>query len=163
MRIVILVVSFILESAISNFFPVNSLFVSLFSLTEILAIYPLFEDEKRKYFLAAFLLGLAYDLIYTDTIIFEAFLFLFIAYLVTVLRTVLSDNFLNSIVILLVCIVAYRTINYFSLIITGNLDFNLHNYLASIYKSIILNVIYCLALNPIVNFIKRRKKKSYLF
>ena len=73
------------------------------------------------------------------------------------------DNFLNSIVILLVCIVAYRTINYFSLIITGNLDFNLHNYLASIYKSIILNVIYCLALNPIVNFIKRRKKKSYLF
>ena len=96
MRIVILIVSFILESVISNFFPVNSFFVSLFSLTAIVAIYPLFEDEKRKYFLAAFLLGLAYDLIYTDTIIFHAIIFCFMAFIIIRLNLVLSDNFINA-------------------------------------------------------------------
>lgn len=163
MGIVILIVSFVLESVISNFFSVNSFFVSLFSLTALIAVYPLFEEEKSQYFISAWLLGLAYDLIYTDTIIFQAFLFLLIAYLVTLLRTVLSDNLLNLIVVLLICIISYRTVNYFSLIITGNLDFNFMNFLASIYKSIILNVIYCLCLSWIVNIIKRKKKKRYVF
>ena len=142
MKIVILIVSFILESVMSNFFPVNSFFASLFSLTALIVIYPLFDGDNFKYFRYAFLLGFAYDLIYTDTIIFQAFLFLIIAYLVTILRKMLSDNLLNLVIVTLICIASYRTINYFALVITGN-----------------LNVIYCLIIGWVVNRIMRKKRR----
>lgn len=159
MKIVILIVSFILESVMSNFFPVNSFFASLFSLMALIVIYPLFDGDNFKYFRYAFLLGFAYDLIYTDTIIFQAFLFLIIAYLVTILRKMLSDNLLNLIIVTLICIASYRTINYFALVITGNLDFNLLTWIASIYNSIILNVIYCLIIGWVVNRVMRKKRR----
>ena len=103
MKIIILVISFLLEGVISNFVPVNGFLAPLFTLTALIIIYPLF-DESFEYYKYAFITGLAYDLFYTDTIVFHAIIFTFMAFLITRLNLVLSDNYVNVLIIIAICI-----------------------------------------------------------
>lgn len=159
MRILILIVSFILDSIVSNFFPINSLFLACFSLMAIVFVYPLFKGDKKSYYISAFCLGLAYDLIYTDTVIFQAVVFLFMAYLTTKLGKTLSDNYMTVIITAIICVIIYRSLWFFSLVLTGNISFNIENYFASIYRSLILNIIYALIISMIVKLTNKRKTR----
>ena len=47
MIVLVLLISFILEGIVSNLVPAASLFIPLFSVTALLVIYPLFNDNKN--------------------------------------------------------------------------------------------------------------------
>ena len=83
-----------------------------------------------------------YDLIYTDTIIIHGFLFLIIGYLIIKLNLLFPNNSLNVMIKGLICIILYRIISYFLLLITANTSFDILLLLKSIYHSLILNLIY---------------------
>ena len=80
MKATILIISFLLEGIISNFVPINGFLAPLFTLVALIIIYPLF-DEASEYYKYAFVTGLAYDLFYTDTILFHAIIFCFMAFI----------------------------------------------------------------------------------
>lgn len=142
MIIVICILSFVLDSLISNFIPINSIFCTLFSLMSLILIYPYFNGNHEKYYITSFVMGLACDLIYTDTIIVNAVLFLLIAIVITRLNYILSNNYINVIIMALICIVIFRTITYCLLLMTGNVNWNMSNLLKSINRSIISNSLY---------------------
>ena len=164
MKTFILVFSFLLDGILSNYLPINSLFTPLFSLVSLIIVYPYFNGNKRDYYKYAFLLGLFYDLIYTDTLVFHAFLFLFMSFLITKFTLVLSDNYLNLIIITVITIVIFRSVSYILIFITGNINIDYHVFLKGIYSSLILNIIYSVILLFITNFISDKyniKKNSH--
>jgi len=139
---IVLIISFVLDSLISNFIPLNSIFMPLFTLMSLIIIYPYFNNHKTKYLLICFVTGLFYDLIYTNTIVIHAFLFLVIGFIIIRLNLILSNNYLNVAIMALIIIIIYRIIAYGLLLITANIDFNFMTLFKSIYSSLILNLIY---------------------
>ena len=152
---VTVVISFLLEGVFSNFVSINGFFVPLFTLTSLIIIYP-FSLEKEKYYKYAFITGLMYDLFYTDTIVFHAIIFCLIAYIVVKFNLVLSDNYINELIILILCILIYRTLTYSLLVLIGNLSFDIYDLLFSFIKSLSSNLIYGI----ILFFIIKNNKKS---
>ena len=98
MKEAILIISFILDGIFSNFLPSNSIFNSLFTLVSLIIVYPYFNGNRHDYYKYAFILGLAYDLIYTDTVIFYAFVFLSVSFIISRFMLVLANNYLNIVI-----------------------------------------------------------------
>ncbi len=142
MVVAVLIISFILDSLISNFIPLNSILMPLFTIMSLIIIYPYFNNNKSKYLLACFTTGMLYDLIYTNTIIIHAFLFLVIGFIIIRLNLVLSNNWLNVAIMAIIIIIIYRIIAYGLLLITANITFNFFTLFKSIYSSLLLNFIY---------------------
>lgn len=159
MKAIILIVSFLLEGVISNFVSMDGFLAPLFTLTALTVIYPLFE-ESNKYYKYAFFTGLAYDLFYTDTIIFHAILFCLMAFIITKLNLVLTDNYVNMLVIVGISILSYRVITYLCLALVSNMAFNLEALLLSVLKSLIINLLYSVILFFVI---KKSYKRKYKF
>lgn len=140
----VVVLSFVLDNVFSNFVSIHGLFMPLFTLMALIIIYPYFNQDAKNYLLTCFFTGLAYDLIYTDTVIIHAFLFLIIGYLIMKLNLIFSNNYLNVSIMAVICIVVYRIIYYILLLMTANLKWSGLLLLKSIYSSLILNIIYIL-------------------
>lgn len=160
MKAIILIVSFLLEGIVSNFVPINGFLAPLFTLVALIIIYPLF-DEVSEYYKYAFVTGLAYDLFYTDTILFHAIIFCFMAFIITRLNLVLSDNYLNILIIMGICILIYRVVTYSLLILVSTMAFDFVALILSILKSLVLNLIYSALLFFVVK--KCQKKYKYKF
>ena len=162
MPYIVIVVSFILDSIISNFISLNSLFMPLCTLMALIIAYPYFNGNIKNYFITCFVTGVFYDLIYTDTIVIHGFLFLMIGYLITKLNLIMSNNYLNVVIMAIICIIFYRFVSYGLLLITANVDFSWLLILKSIYHSLILNIIYVFLVFIITDKIsfKFRIKKS---
>ncbi len=152
---VALIISFLLEAIFSNFVSIGGYFVPLFTLTALIIICP-FLQEKEKYYKYAFMTGMLYDLFYTDTIVFHAIIFCFMAIIVVKLNMVLSDNYANVIIIISLCILIYRVLTYGLLVLIGNISFDIYELLFSILKSLISNLIYGVIL---LSYLKRKQRK----
>ena len=158
MKALILIVSFLLEGVVSNFVPINGYFAPLFTLVALIIIYPLF-DENVDYYKYAFITGLAYDLFYTDTIVFHAIIFCFMAFIITRLNLVLSDNYINILIIIALCILIYRIITYILLVLVSSMSFNFIALIFSVLKSLIINLIYSI----IVFFVVKTFQQKYKY
>ncbi len=144
MVIAVLIISFILDSLISNFIPLNSIFSPLFTVVALIIIYPYFNNHKEKYLLTCFVTGVFYDLIYTNTIIIHGFLFLVIGFIIMKLNLILSNNYVNVAIMTVIIIIIYRLIAYGLLLITANTSFDFFILIKSIYSSLLLNIIYAI-------------------
>ena len=162
MPYIVIIVSFILDSIISNFTSLNSLFMPLCTLMSLIIVYPYFNGNIKKFLISCFVTGVFYDLIYTDTIIIHGFLFLIIGYIIVKLNLIMSNNYLNVAIMGIICIVFYRFVLYGLLLITANISFSWVLLLKSIYHSLILNVIYIVLVYLITDKIsfKFRIRKS---
>ncbi len=158
MKAIIIIISFLLEGVVSNFVPINGFFAPLFTLVALIIIYPLF-DEEVEYYKYTFLTGLAYDLFYTDTILFHAIIFCFMAFIITRLNLVLSDNYLNILIIMGICILIYRVVTYGFLVLVSSMVFDMAALIMSILKSLIINLIY----SVLLFFIVKKCQKKYKF
>lgn len=159
MKIIVLIISFLLEGVISNFVSINGFMAPLFTLVALIIIYPLF-DEASEYYKYAFVTGLVYDLFYTDTIIFHAIIFCFMAFIITRMNLVLSDNYINLLIIMAVCILIYRTFTYSLLVLVSSMSFSFVALLLSVLKSLIINLIYSAILFFVLKKFRRKSKYS---
>lgn len=82
---IIMIVSFLLDGILSNFLPfqVNnlSLFTPCLTVTSILLIFPFYRKQEQKYLITVFVLGILYDLFYTNLLFFNGVLFTFLGFL----------------------------------------------------------------------------------
>jgi len=142
MTVIVLIISFILDNLISNFIPLNSVLVPLFTIMSLIIIYPYFTNHKNKYLLACFIVGICYDLIYTNTIVIHGFLFLLLGFIITRMNLLLANNFINVVIMGIILIVVYRSLTYGLILITANASFDLFNLFRSIYSSLIMNIFF---------------------
>lgn len=158
MKAIIIIISFLLEGIVSNFVPINGFLAPLFTLVALIIIYPLF-DEISEYYKYVFVTGLAYDLFYTDTILFHAIIFCFMAFIITRLNLVLSDNYLNILIIMGVCILIYRVVTYGLLVLVSSMAFDFVALIMSVLKSLIINLIY----SALLFFVVKNCQKKYKY
>ena len=159
MKVIILIISFLLEGVISNFVSINGFMAPLFTLVSLIVIYPLFDDVS-EYYKYVFVTGLVYDLFYTDTIIFHAIIFCFMAFIITRMNLVLSDNYINFLIIMAICILIYRTSTYSLLVLVSSVSFSFIALILSILKSLIINLIYSAILFFVLKKVRKKSKYS---
>ena len=154
----VLIISFILDSIVSNFISLDRMFFPLLTLMALIISYPYFDNNRQKYFGVCLVTGICYDLIYSNTIIIHGMLFLLIGFIITRLNLIISNNSINVGIMAIVCIVIYRFLAYGLLLITASTSFEWFSLLKSIYSSLILNIFYVILIYIITDKISRKFK-----
>ena len=143
--LLIIFLSFFLESNLSLFIPINTLFFNICFVFSSLIIISKMVENKNKYYLMVIIISLVYDLICTNRLGFSVLTFLISSFFIKNIDKLIFSN--SDIIKYLSIFVIYRLISYFILIIVGYLPFNYIVLLKSIYSSIILNLVYVLLFN----------------
>lgn len=151
---IIIFLSLILDGIISN---ISSILIPLFTLLSLIIIKPYYKINKN-YLILSFILGILYDIAYTDLLYINAILFLLIGYFIIFITKRLKDNIFNVTIISILTIIYYRTLSYLTYIISTKDIFNINILFKSIYSSIIINIIYIIICYIITS---KTSKKTY--
>lgn len=145
-------ISFFLDGIISLY--VNKL-IPLFTLTSIIiASYYKKEDRLLK---ESVIVGILYDVTYTNTVILNSLIFFILTLLVINLNKRFNKNLPNLIFINIFILTIYLITTYLLLVIYQYLYFNISYLFISIFKSVIINTIYVM----IIYLILRYKKVKF--
>lgn len=156
--IIISIVSFLLDGIFSVIVDQNSIFLPLFSLVSLLVIYPyLKKHEYIVYF--GVVMGLFYDLIYTQTLFFNTLIFGILAISILFFYKYFPINIISTIVLFLFIVIFFRFFSNILLVLLGVISFDLGRLFVSVYSSIIINLIYLVVMHFIIKkFYKKQKK-----
>jgi len=164
--IIYVTLSFILDGLISNYVSINlvnpSYLRTIYTVISLIVIYHYFENEK-KYLSILLILGILFDIVYTNTFCLNIFIF-FIIYLIINHLNYLIDNNLFTINIKgIISIIIYHVLTYILLLLVNYNNYNLNILLTIIIRSIIMTIIYTtisyLLLNKIFKKLDNRKIK----
>ena len=155
--IAIIILSFILEGAVSNLVSLNSLFLPLFTITSLVYTYPYFNKNKKYHFIiTCIILGIIYDIAYTNSLFINTFTFTLCSLIIIYIDNYIHDSIINSTIINIIMIVLFKTISYILLFVFGFIKFDYTILLKGIYSSLILNIIYGIILYFICTFISKK-------
>lgn len=145
MTSIIVVISFILDYFLSLYLPYerNSLsyLTPLFIPILIYLLYPLFKD-KKTYIIISFIIGLIYDLLFTNLLFFNGVLFLSISFLTLLIHKYLKVNIFLNILYVLLIIIFYELISILIYVIYGVISITFSDIIYRITHVIIINIIY---------------------
>ena len=165
--IIIIALSRFFDGLITNYIPYQfnnlSLFTPELTVIGIFLVYPLFKKNKKNYFLIIFFSGFIYDLLYTDLIFVNAFLFLLLGYITKIIYSNLEVNVFKLVIYLILLIILYETLLFSTLFIFNKIDFIVSNLFYKIINSILLNVLYGILGYLIINKFVIRKNRKRLY
>ena len=160
--IIILSISFFLDGILSNFlsYMVNDLplFTPYFTLISLIAIYPFFQKENKKYYILAAILGFLYDLFYTNLLFTNAIFFFIISYLVSLIIKKMELNPFTNLLLITLLLIIYHLIFAIALFIFNVVPININGILYLISHSLILNLIYGEILFLICKYLPKRRQ-----
>lgn len=143
---IIMGISLLLDGILSNFLPymINDLsyFYPMFTLMSIILIYPFYKKEPKKYLLTIFILGIIYDLFYTNLLIFDGLIFVLIGLVVKIIYQNMPTNFFTIILYALLGIIIYEVLTSLVFIAFQLVPINYKDIIYKISHSLILNIIY---------------------
>ena len=161
-KILIIISSFILDIILSNFLPFMkgdlSIFTSLFVPITIYLIYPFYKNQELKYYIESFIIGIIYDLIFTNLHFFDGVIFLIISLVsVKIYKNFIVDKYKNIMYVFLIIIL------YEFLVASIFLIFNLvpicfYDFIYKISHTLLINVVYGFLLYEIIGSGSRQKK-----
>ncbi|CDC61156.1 unknown [Clostridium sp. CAG:417] len=161
-KILIIISSFILDIILSNVLPFMkgdlSIFTSLFVPITIYLIYPFYKNQELKYYIESFIIGIIYDLIFTNLLFFDGVIFLIISLVsVKIYKNFIVDKYKNIMYVFLIIIL------YEFLVASIFLIFNLvpicfYDFVYKISHTLLINVVYGFLLYEIIGSGSRQKK-----
>lgn len=161
-KILIIISSFILDIILSNVLPFMkgdlSIFTSLFVPITIYLIYPFYKNQELKYYIESFIIGIVYDLIFTNLLFFDGVIFLIISLVsVKIYKNFIVDKYKNIMYVFLIIIL------YEFLVASIFLIFNLvpicfYDFVYKISHTLLINVVYGFLLYEIIGSGSRQKK-----
>ncbi len=156
----IIIISFILDWIINNIvnYQYNnlSLFTPLLTIVSIFLIYPLFKKKKNNYFIVLFIIGIIYDLLFTNLIIVNRLLFLLVGYISKYIHDNYELNILTITISLIFIISIYETSLLLILVVLRIYDFSIIDLLYKISHSLLLNIIYGLVGYYLIDLNKKK-------
>jgi len=160
---IISIISLILDGVISNFISFsnysNTYFRTFFSLMSLIIIYYFYKRDFLKFILISFIIGMVYDMLYSNTFIINAVLFSIVAMLIYAIHKAISYNLISVIISGILSIIISGIYNYLILLfMKGYKVADLFTYIKS---NIIFNVVYILVLYLIVKRVSSKHKFSY--
>lgn len=161
--IIIILISLVLDGILTNYLPylVNdlSLLTPLLSVVSIFMIYPFYRKKENKYYIISFIMGIIYDLWYTNLLFFNAILFLLIALITKYIYKNFEISWLKIIIYLIGIISIYEIMNAGILLLFNLVPITCYKVLYKISHSLILNVIYAEFIYLIINIIPKKYKR----
>lgn len=160
---IVLLVSFFLDGLLSiyqgqTFFHILSI-RPMFTVVALVLIYPfLIKDKYRYYRLAAFT-GVAYDILYTNTLVLNMFMFVFLAFIIIHLYSFFSDTLINSLCINLFIIAVYHVATFVILGLIGYLSFNILTLSSGLFSMILTNTIFFIIVYGIIQSLKDKRNR----
>lgn len=143
---IIIVLSLILDGILTNYLPFMesnlSLFTPLLTLTSIVLIFPLFYKEKKKYLIIVFILGMIYDLFYTNLLFADGLIFLCLGFLITKIYQIFGSGYIKVVITIVLMIILYELLNASIFMIFNLVPITFSKIIYKISHSILLNIIY---------------------
>ena len=157
-------ISFILDGVLTNFLPYNvsalSLFTPLTTIVCLVLIYPFFYHQEKRYYIVSLIVGLLYDLFYTNMLFYNCFLFLLVAFVSIKLYKIMGTGIIKNMLIVFITIVSYETVTAIMMLIFNLVPVTPYKLIYKIGHSLILNLIYAEILYGVLKLIP---KKYYKF
>lgn len=150
MPIILIILSLLLDGYLSTIISSSSYFLPLLTLTTIYLIYPKYNKKISSYKLIVIIVGLIYDLLYTNLLLFHAVIFYILSFLIIHIYKNYSQTKLTTILSLIILIVVYELLvaSIFFIFQVSTITFI--KLITKIFKSLLLNIIYALVLTPIL-------------
>lgn len=160
--ILLVIVSFFLDSIFFSILSQNTILCPLCSMLSLLIIYPAFSKNLNRFYVICGSIGILYDICYANTLFLHFFLFLGMGELIKMLFQKLSVSILNTYWVGIGLIALYRIVHSFFFVLLGFSNFNITLLTQSILFSIILNSIYLLVFYFIAKKIRiKLKNRKY--
>ena len=159
-KILIIISSFILDIILSNVLPFMkgdlSIFTSLFVPITIYLIYPFYKNQKLKYYIESFIIGIIYDLIFTNLLFFDGVIFLIISLVsVKIYKNFIVDKYKN---IMYVFLILYEFLVASIFLIFNLVPISFYDFIYKISHTLLINVVYGFLLYEIIGSGSRQKK-----
>lgn len=150
----IIVISFIIDYFVSLYLPYEknnlSYFTPLFIPILIYLLYPLFKN-KKKYILISIIIGIIYDLIYTNLLFFNGIIFFLISIITMLIYKYFKNNIYLNIIYLLLIIIFYELVSILIYMLFGIINISFNDIIYRITHIIIINIIYGTILYMIIS------------
>lgn len=157
MVFIITSIGFMLEHIFSRFLNYPP-FYCLFVICTLVFIYPFFHHREANYLIYSFAVGLLYDVIFTNTFLFNAILFVILGYIIIKLNIYLINNIYSTIFMALFIIFIYLLTSYIMVSLVTEVDFIILRLLKKMYDSTLMNLLYSGVAFVIIEKISRRYK-----
>ena len=157
MIIVVTIFSFILEFLLNSFL-YKTVFLPLCVVCTLILVEPFFYKNKVNYYIYSFLVGLLYDFIFTGNYFFSSGVFLLISLCIVFINKLTPNNFLISIIEIILFICIYRVICFLFMALFQVVPFELSVLSSSIFNSLSLNTSFSIILYFILFFISKKFK-----
>ena len=161
--LIIIIVSLLLDGILSNFLPYLytnlSIFTPLFTLVSIFMIYPFFKKKEKTYFILIFIVGIIYDLFYTNLLFFNGVLFITIGLLIKYIYKTYEITPLRLILYIIILITSYEFLTSLVLLIYNVVEVTFYKVFYKIINSLLLNIIYGELIYSIIKIIPNKYKK----
>jgi rod shape-determining protein MreD len=160
MPLFIALISFFLDGLLSIYQgSINIIsFRPTFSLVALILIYPMFYKKAYQYYKICLLIGLAYDVIYTNTLMLNMILFPIMGFVAYHLFTYFSNNFIMSIGINCFIILLYHTVTYLILVLINYLTFDTYTFLYNIPGLLLTNTIFYIVVKGLLKISFKKKR-----
>ena len=159
--IIIMTISFILDGILSNYLPYIdlSLFTPLLTLISIFIVYPFYKKKEANYYITIIILGILYDLFYTNLLFFNAGLFLLIGYITRIIYKNLEISIIKLILYLIIIIIIYESTSALIILLFNLVPVTMTKVIYKITHSILLNVIYGEIIYILLKLIPKKYQK----
>lgn len=161
--IIIMIISLILDGVITNYLPFMvdnlSLFTPLFTLVSIFIIYPFYRKKEKQYYITIFILGLIYDLLYTNLLFFNAVIFVFIGFIIRIIVKNFEVDYIKIIIYIVILITLYESLTAGVLLVFNIVPITAGKLLYKISHSLLLNIIYAEILFIIIKKLPKKYRE----
>lgn len=158
LTLVIFFIALILDGIISLNIPTTSYFQPLLTLTCILILYNQFKNKNKRYLTIIAIIGLIYDLLYTNLLFFHAIIFYLLGIFIIYLNKNYKQNILTIIIFLVIIITLYEGMTQFFLFIFRIVPFSFSKLTYKIIHSLIINIIFIIQIYFLQKGIKPKHK-----
>lgn len=160
---IIIVLSLILDGILTNYLPFMesdlSLFTPLLTVTSLVLIYPLLYKQQKRYFITIFILGIIYDLFYTNLLFFNGLIFLFLGFVIIKIYQLFGSGYIKVIITIILIIILYELLNVSIFLIFNLVPITLDKITYKISHSILLNLIYGEIIYIVLKLIPKKYSK----
>ena len=161
--IIILGISLYLDGFLTLFLPYVpgeiSLLTPMFTIVSILIVYPLYRKKEKEYFITLFILGILYDLLYTNLLFYDSLVFILFGFIIKKIYKNLDVRHIKLSLYIIVLIVIYELLMSLMIIIFNLVPITPIRIIYKITHSIIINVIYGELLYTIVKYLPKKLKR----
>ena len=150
-KYLIILISLILESILNIYINTNSYLVPLFTFLSLIFIYPEFKNSKKYFFCLSIILGIIYDILFTNFYILNLIVFFIYSFIIYYYFKKYQYNFINIIIVSVIGIIIYNLLLFIIFNIFNYYNYNLHDLLFIIKHFFIINIIYSALFYLIIN------------